>query len=766
MLLIVQRGMKNVHLAASFLLLGLIPLAAGCGDDALHVERPPAPPNEGIYGFASGCYTMDATAPGSSDTRWLVASMDGAGFGFTATTADAGARFTLRAADLGTYLFYDADAHYLIADANGALARTATLDSDVLLVDDSFESPAEWTLEPSVHDATRFQLRHVATGRYLGKQGLTDGTDAAAVIALYPATGCKEFPEASIDAEGEVMPHSWPDGDLYGIADTHEHMFSNFGFGGGGIFHGSPFHREGVEQALSSCERFHGPEGRLDLVGYAFSGLSSLDADSMLAIFSSGMTPGFDHHPDGWPRFTDWPNAWKRSTHQALYYRWIERAYRAGVRLFVQHATTNEALCNLIVGLGTQIVRYSCNDMVAVDREILETRNLERYIDAQAGGPGKGWFRVVTSPAEAREVIKAGKMAVILGIETSNLFDCFLSPRPGYPKCDEAMVKEKLAHYHELGVRAIFPVHKFDNGFSAGDGDRNVGQLGSFINSGHFSNFVTDCPDVPTVFDHGPVKFGGLNQPRADYSAPAPNDMSHFVDSPLGVLAPFLDDLKEPALEGEYCQNAGLTPLGESLLQELMKRGMIIEVDHMPRRSFARAYELLVANDYPPVGSHGNSNRGVVYQLGGVSKFNFGRCGDPARAGAMGDSLRDRVAEIVANGGYPAIGFGFDLNGFAGAPRPRFGPDETCGDVPQAHPITYPFMSFAGDVEFTQPHLGQRTVDFNTEGMIHLGLLPELIEDARRDGVSDAELEPLFRSAEGYLRMWERAEERGAALRQ
>lgn len=31
--------------------------------------------------------------------------------------------------------------------------------------------------------------------------------------------------------------------------------------------------------------------------------------------------------------------------------------------------------------------------------------------------------------------------------------------------------------------------------------------------------------------------------------------------------------------------------------------------------------------------------------------------------------------------------------------------------------------------------------------------------------MTDAELEPLFRSAEAYLRMWERAEARSAALR-
>src|SRR5204862_4829670 len=105
---------------------------------------------------------------------------------------------------------------------------------------------------------------------------------------------------------------------------------------------------------------------------------------------------------------------------------------------------------------GAQSVRYSCNDMVAVERIITETYNLERYIDAQSGGPGKGWFRVVKTPAEARAVINQGKLAVILGIETSNLFDCFLTPREGFPVCDAAKVRADLDHIYERGVRAIF----------------------------------------------------------------------------------------------------------------------------------------------------------------------------------------------------------------------------------------------------------------------------------------------------------------------
>jgi microsomal dipeptidase-like Zn-dependent dipeptidase len=735
---------------------------AGCGDP--YVERPPAPANDGIYGFAGGCYAMDATPPGDTNTRWLAKSNGGKSFAFAATSQDHGARFYLKASDLGTYLFFDQEKSYLLS-LDGALDRAAKLDSDVELVDDSFVSPAEWELQVSASDPTRFQLRQYKTGKYLTLTGLTDQVDDAAVIALYPTTGCAEFPELTVDADGPVVPKQWPDGDVFGIVDTHTHMFSNFGFGGGGIFHGSPFHRLGVEHALASCENYHGKDGRRDIVGYAFAGLGQMSTDSLLAILITGKTPAFDHHTEGYPQFTDWPNAWKRATHQTEYYRWLERAYRGGLRLMVQHATTNSVLCELVTGIQSQIVRYACNDMVAVDREVAETYNLERYIDAQSGGPGKGWFRIVKSPAEARAVINGGKLAVVLGIETSNLFDCTLTPLPGVPTCDATWVRAELNRYHALGVRAIFPVHKFDNAFSAGDGDRNVGQLGSFINSGYYSNFVLDCPSEPSVFDHGNVTFGGINKPRDIYQSTPPNDMSQFALDPLAALSPHLNELQQPKLEGDYCQNAGLTPIGETLVKELMYRGMIIEVDHMPRRSYQRAYEILTAADYPPVGSHGNTNNGKIYQLGGVSKFNFGRCADPARAGAMVDSLKSHVAESVANGGYPAAGFGFDLNGFAGAPRPRFGPDSTCGAVPQANPITYPFMSYAGDVTFTQPHLGDRTVDFNTEGMIHIGLLPELIEDVRRDGASDADLEPLFRSAEGYLRMWERAEARGAALR-
>jgi microsomal dipeptidase-like Zn-dependent dipeptidase len=711
------------------------------------------PPELDPHGFANGCYSV------RSGDSWLAAS--GSSYQFAGSQSSA-ARFFLKASDLGTFLFYDQDGGYLVAE-DGPLLRQTSLQSDVLLIDDSYVSGAEWMPETAELDWDQIQLRNRRTNLLLGESGLES---QGLPITLEPASGCREHPELTLDASGSVQRTTFDDGDLYGIVDTHSHILSNFAFGGGGIFHGGAFHRLGVEHALPDCELYHGEMGRKDFFGYAFdaAGNESADFAGLIPDLVAGEIHEDNHPTAGYPQFTGWPNGPTRSTHQTQYYRWLERAWLSGLRLVVQHATTNSIICHFTIGQGFQESRYDCEDMTAVDRIIDETYALERYIDAQAGGPGLGFFRIVKTPAEAREIIASGKMAVILGIETSNLFDCSVAPKNGWPTCDADYVREQLDYYYDLGIRAMFPVHKYDNAFTPGDGDRAFIELGNFLNSGHWSNFTLDCPtEVYDGFDQGDVNFGGLNMPRDEYQSPRPVSMAGFPENPLGVASLYLTQILEPPLVGDYCQNATLTDLGETLLAEMMARGMIIEVDHLPQWSYKRAFEILEAADYPAVGSHSRNFNGRIYQLGGVSMTNLGRCQDPENPGTAISTFTGRIQQIIENGGYPAEGFGFDLNGFAGARKPRFG-DGACS-LPQQNPVTYPFRSFADDVEFTQPVIGDRTLDFNTEGLVHIGLLPELLEDARHDAASDADLEPLFRSAEGYIRMWERAEERAAVLR-
>ena len=706
-----------------------------------------------IYGFAHQCFTLHQAG------RSL--SQDGRGFAFDRGSPST---FYLQPSALGTYLLYDQDGGYLVAEEDGVLQRQTTLVSDVTLVDDTYVSGAEWEF---VASGSRIHLKNRRTHRWLGRTGLLDedATNGAA-IRFTAADGCTAHPELTLDATGSVVRTTFEDGDLFGIVDTHGHLMSNWGFGGGGIFHGAPFHRLGVEHALGDCTASHGEEGTTDFIGFAFDQSSNPDGFDTTAVLGgllNGSLPFPNHQTQGYPDFPDWPDAPRRSTHQTMYHKWLERAHLAGLRLLVMHATTNVVLCQLTAGAAGTPLRYPCDDMVAVDRMLDETYAMERYLDAQAGGPGEGWFRVVQSPEEARQVISSGKMAVILGIEVPDLFGCRLVQYDEGLVCDETHVITQLDAYYDRGVRALFPVHKFDNQFSAGDGDRNFIELGNFLNTGHYSNFVTgDCPDIRTPFDQGSVVFGGLNEPRDDYFAPPAEDMSEFADDPVATALPFLTRISEPALEGDYCQQAGLTDLGVFLLEQMMRRGMLVELDHLPRRSYIRAFDVLQTNNYPALGTHGFNHEGRVYELGGLSKTSIRQCRESGQPGELLASFRERTSLIEATGGYPAEGFGFDLNGFAGARRGRFA-DGVCPTA-QEGPVTYPFTSWAGDVTFTAPQLGNRAVDFNQEGFIHIGMLPELLEDARIDAGSAEELEPLFRSAEGYIRMWERAEARGQAI--
>jgi microsomal dipeptidase-like Zn-dependent dipeptidase len=432
----------------------------------------------------------------------------------------------------------------------------------------------------------------------------------------------------------------------------------------------------------------------------------------------------------------------------------------------VQHATSDETICKLTVGQGFQESRYDCSDMTAVDRIIDETWQMQRYIDALHGGEGEGWFRIVETPAQAREVVAQGKLAVILGIETSNLFRCYLTERAEEPTCDEAYVDAQLDAYYDKGVRVLFPAHKYGNRFVPGDGSNGFIEAGAFVNSGHWTNKTEDCPgpeyDLPGMFDGRDLTFVGLNEPRDEHIAVPDSDMSGFQDAPVATMLPFAARMLEGSAAGHWCQNATITPLGEHLLTGMMQRGMIIEVDHLPEWAYVDAYAMLTENDYPAAGTHGRHWNGRIYELGGIATSGGGRCQDPGTPGTSVQSITDRAALIASKGAYPGVVLGFDYNGFAGGVAPRFGEDG-CGDD-QPNPTVYPFESYGGDVTFTQPAAGDRVIDFDTEGMVHIGLLPELLHGWRMDAVSDSDVEPVYRGAEAYIRMWEKAEARAAVL--
>ena len=107
----------------------------------------------------------------------------------------------------------------------------------------------------------------------------------------------------------------------------------------------------------------------------------------------SRCSPGEPHHdPVGWPTFKDWP-APSSLTHEGTYYRWLERSWRGGQRIFVNLLVENNQLCRLY-----PIKHNSCDDMDSIRLQAQDMYDLQDYVDAQFGGPGRGFYRIVTEP--------------------------------------------------------------------------------------------------------------------------------------------------------------------------------------------------------------------------------------------------------------------------------------------------------------------------------------------------------------------------------
>ena len=113
------------------------------------------------------------------------------------------------------------------------------------------------------------------------------------------------------------------------------------------------------------------------------------------------------------------------------------------------------------------------------------------------------------------------------------------------------------------------------------------------------------------------------------------------------------------------------------------------------------------------------------------------------------------------------VAFGSDINGLETLTAPRFGND-ACGrdpDPPQsaATRITYPFTGYRSSVSFPKQQWFNRQFDFNTDGFAQVGMYPDLVEDLQKIGLTTNDLDPLFRSADAFVRLWEKAESKTIA---
>lgn len=679
----------------------------------------PAPSTR--YDLANGCYALRSVARDKYVARGL------GGYAARAATLGDADPFFMKPTALGKYLFRDRHASFLSAASLltvggllGAAAVAAPTDAADWIIDT--DASGHFTV------VSAWSSRALAVHPLNGQLVLVDPASAgdAARFTFEAASGCAVFPEIATNSVGAPFTGGGAAGPVLGFADVHAHASATSFLGG--AHHGSPFHRFGVLGALGDCAVSHGPGGLKDVVG----------------SFLEDPVPY--HDTRGWPKFVDWPAA-RSLTHEGMYYKWMERAWRAGLRLMVNNLVENETLCTL-QRTASLLPLQNCNEMDNAMAQAQFMRDLEAYIDAQEGGPGRGWFRLVESPAEARQVIGDGKLAVVLGIEISHLFNCDV--QNGVPGCDKAGIDEQLDRLHAAGVRQMFPVHEFDNALG-GNGIFNdfALNLGNMVDTGRFWQ-TYDCPEQDYFYEAGTILQIAVPPGVGD------DPLTGLLMAQSGGALPLY-----PA-DRNQCNARGLTELGRYAIQKMMEKRMIIEVDHLELSNKADVIALAEHQTprYPLVSTHGGHGGLTMDQarrllsLGGLIYPYKGN-------GKEFKEALDKLTAIRSDAHFFGMGYGADTNGLGPQAGPRGG-----GGVP----VSYPFTLFEGPdwgpqfagiapVTFDRQVSGERVYDTDIDGMAHYGLVADWVEEVRLEG-GEAALTALYNSAEAYLQMWERTLDR------
>lgn len=586
--------------------------------------------------------------------------------------------FTMQAAALGVYLLYGPQGDYLTDDGTGNLSGASTP-----------SAATEWTVDGS--SAQGFTMTNAGTGMRLP-------------VTFVPATGCAAYPEAQVDAVGTPFSGASPEADVLGTVEGHAHVTA-FEFLGGDWHCGRPWSPFGVQYALpASC---------------AAEEQGTNGAFESLIDFGGATRPAGMH---GWPTFVDWPSP-TALAEEGDYYTGIERAWKAGLRLMVTDLVDNEALCSLMT-----TKHNPCNDMGAVKIQSADLYALQNYIDAQSGGPGKGWFRIVTDPFQARQVINEGKLAVIEGIEVSRIFGC--GEVNDVPQCDPQQIDAGLQEVHDLGVRTFFPIHEFDNAF--GGTKMIAGEMGTVVNAGNrdetgsFWN-LAPCP--------------AQDQDAAQVNVPAAGPLASLVNGPLATL---LHGSALPVYgSGPQCNTRGITDLGTYVINQMIKDHFLIQLDHMDSSTATSALAIATAHHYSGViSAHCCSSPQLfkgIYDDGGF----ISPPAEPAPAFVATWKADKAQSDPRYHFGF---GWGSDMNGLADQPGPSAG-----------IPISYPFSSYDGKVTFTQEQWGDRTFNLNSDGLANYGMYADWLHDLQLVGGNQM-MSDMFQGAEAYLETWERAD--------
>ena len=581
---------------------------------------------------------------------------------------------------------------------------------------------------------------------------------------------------------------------LSGWADLHTHPMSQLAFGGK-LFHGAPdilsimpglevprntgclfdLRAGSIDQALSQDGPTHGDPFQSKCGDLVRNSLVKL-----LEVFNSEaqQQPG---NAEGLPSFGNWP-LWNDISHQKMWWEWIRRARDGGLRVMVAFAHNNRTLGEaMLQGHPGGPVSGVADDMRSADLQVDEIRAFVSH--------HPDFMELALTSADLYGIVQRNHIAVVLGVEVDNIGD-LNDKQP----VSTLMVDNELDRLYAKGVRYIFPIHVADNVFGDTAIYTDIFNVGNFRETGHFWTVGCSKPGDQVGYKSfnfppqlNPFIPPGVPQPPRAPDCPVSSDPNQMVGH-INVRT---------KLNG---QPVGLTQLGEYAVKSMMKRGIIIDIDHMS--NFAAERTLGIAEGVPggyPVNSGHSAIRAAntnfnaensrtpaqlrrVACLGGM----FGLGTDGAKATDWASQYVQAFSIMNGVFGTPActnaplgpgmVSFGTDTNSLVKTPRPTmagFAPGSP--PSPRVADIYNPGNPYNRDRStpgglgnpllpvLPMSQQGNTRWDYNLNGVAHYGMFADFVRDVRSapaapPGGMDLVDNHLMRSADNFYRMWQKAE--------
>lgn len=530
---------------------------------------------------------------------------------------------------------------------------------------------------------------------------------------------------------------------LVGLVDMHTHLAAHLGFGKE-LFYGTVDDKDPAV-FFNSCTRFHGS---------FFEDMEHANEIRCQVVNALEDNPnkieGWNHVRAGYPDFRAWPT-WHDRTHQKMRIEWLERAWRGGLRVIVALTVNSH-----ILAVATHISPTPQPNNFYDDRSTGDEQIAEIYRIAN----NSSFMKVVKSAAELRETVRQGLLAVIIGTELDcigNFYKPALTHNSGAaynPNPTDQDVVNEIQRLYNLGVRYFFPVHLTDNVFGGTAVYEDFFDAANWFQFGNWMKVEAAPAESEILHKHG--------------STP----VDDFLINKLNIS---LIGRPAPCNTTTGHRNArGLQDKGKVALRELMRLGVMIDIDHMSERTVRRdpgrpdypEGVLDIAekscNQYPICSGHGHMRSdkegtkierlhhkdtvGRLLELNGT--FGIGLTGKL-------DMICNSIREFYKWNQCNFIAFGSDCNGLERLTEPRYNNAK----------IVYRDDLGASQDALEPCKLGNRRWDYGQDGMPHIGLYPDMIEEIVSSGLLEKEeIEYLFRSAEYFATTWEICEARSRSL--